>query len=56
MKLLYMFQSTQDKIGKGFKYTWFRVKPNYLMPFIAYITNEENEEDDSDIGMFEVQV
>ena len=26
------------------------------MPFMPDITNEENEEGDSDIGMFEVQV
>ena len=26
------------------------------MPFMSEIKNEENEEDDSDIGMFEVQV
>ena len=56
MQLLHMFCSIQEAICEKFKETWIRVNPNYLMPFMLEITNEENEESNSDIGMFEVQV
>ena len=50
------FWLTQEALGEDFKYTRVRVNPNSLVPFMAYITKEENEEGNSDIGMFEVQV
>ena len=37
-----------------FKETLVRVKPNSPMPFMLDITNKENEEGDSDIGMYEL--
>ena len=56
MQLLHMFWSTQEGLGEDFKEKWFRGNPNYLMPFMSDITDEENEEGNSDIGMFEVKV
>ena len=56
MQLLHTFWSTLGSLGEYFKYTWVRVNQNSPMPFISDTKNEENEEGDSDIGMFEVQV
>ena len=48
--------STREALGEYFKKTWVRVNQNPFMPFMSNITNEENKEGKSDIGMFEVQV
>ena len=56
MQLLHMFWSTQEALGEDFKETWVIVNPNYPIPFMSDTTNEKNEEGDSDIGMFELQV
>ena len=56
MQLLHTFCSTQEALGEYFKETWVRVNPNYPMSFMSDIKNEENEEGNSDIGVFEVQV
>ena len=56
MQLLHMFWSTQEVLGEDFKYTWVMVKPDSPMPFMSDVTNEENEEVNIDIAMFEVQV
>ena len=56
MQLLHMFLLTQEALGEDLKQTWVRVNPNSPMTFMSDITNEENEEGDIDIGMFEVQV
>ena len=52
MQLFHTFLSTQEALGEDFKDTCVRVNPNYLMPFMSDITNEENEEGNSNIGMF----
>ena len=43
-------------VGEYFRDTWFRVNPNYPIVFMSDKINEENEEGNSDIGMFKVQV
>ena len=52
MQLLNTVWSTQEALGEYFKETWVRVNPNSLMHFMSDITNEENKEGNSDIGMF----
>ena len=56
MQLLHTFWSKEEALGGYFKETWNTVNPNYPLPFISDITNESNEEGDSDHGMIEVQV
>ena len=56
MKLLHTFWSTQEALDEHFKETWVRVNSNSLMPFMSDITNEENEDGNSNIVMFELQV
>ena len=56
VQLLHTFWSTQEALGEDFKDTWVRVNLNSLMPFMSDITNEQNEEGNSDIGMFELQL
>ena len=56
MQLLHMFWSTEKEIGEYFKDTWVIVNPNETIPLISDITNEENEQGDSDNGMIEVQL
>ena len=56
MQLLNTVWSTQEALDEYFKETWVRVNPNSPMPFISDTKNEENEEGESDIGMFEDQV
>ena len=56
MQLLNTVWSTQEALDEYFKETWVRVNPNSPMPFISDTKNEEKEEGESDIGMFEVQV
>ena len=56
MQLLHMFWSTHEIIGNYFKETWVGVNPNYPMPFMSDITDEQNEEFDSDNRIIELQV
>ena len=56
MQLLHVFWSTREALGEEPKEAWVRVKLNLSMSFISDITNQENEECDSDIDMFEVKV
>ena len=56
VQLLHTSWSTMETLHEDFKDTWVSVNPNSPMNFMSDITNEENEEGDSDIGMFEVQI
>ena len=56
MQLLHTFWSKQEALGEDFKETWVRFNPNSPMIFMSDTINEENEDGNSDIGMFEVQV
>ena len=40
----------QEALNEDFKETWVRVNPNAPMPFVENLTNEENEEGDSENG------
>ena len=53
---MHTFWSTKEALGEYFKETWVIVNPNSPLPFISDITNEENEEGDSDNGIIEVKV
>ena len=56
MQLLHTIWSAQEKLGQDFKDIWIRVNPNYPVTFRGDLTNKENEEGDSDIVIFKVQV
>ena len=54
MLLLQKFWLTHEALGEDFKERRVRLNPNSPMTFMSDITNKENEEDDIDIGIFEV--
>ena len=56
MQLLYTFWSTEESLGEDFKDTWVILNPNAPNNFMSDITNEENEQGNSDNGMIELQV
>ena len=56
MQLLHIYWLNQEALGEDFKETWVRVNTYFSHAFHVRHWNEENEEVNSDIGIFEVQV